>query len=176
MKDAMPLPGRHRRRPRASLASSGCFLPALLLLAGCAGPAAVETAGASSSATIAPTAGSTASPAHERYRPTPEERAYSCRKLTGLLQVKLLQLGGAETRPRPSEAALATRGAVGPLLGTADQVLDPVSGWARERARAEAYNALLAEKGCKTFDIPAELARAAERDALPPSPRGAPGR
>jgi hypothetical protein len=51
------------------------------------------------------------------------------------------------------------------ISGGSTRGADRQAEYARERARLEAYNRLLASKNCKTMDIDAELAK-------PPEPGG----
>jgi hypothetical protein len=48
------------------------------------------------------------------------------------------------------------------LYGGSARGADRQAEYARERARLEAYNRLLASKNCKTLDIDAELAKPAD--------------
>jgi len=98
------------------------------------------------------------------YRPSADEQALDCRKLTGRMTVRILQVR-AEISGGTTSASVVAQ--------TMQQVTNPVlklmfggassySGDRRKRltqdvARLEAYNGLLAGKGCATFDLQAEL-------------------
>lgn len=94
-----------------------------------------------------------------RYVPSADEKKLDCRKLTGSMQVMVSRIKDAPNRARPSGAAAAIQGAAAPILGGSTIGSDFDGELARERARLDAYNALLAEKKCKTMDVQAELAK-----------------
>jgi hypothetical protein len=92
-----------------------------------------------------------------RYEPSADERKLDCRKLTGSMQVMLSRLKDAPNRPRPSAIATTLQTATQPALKGSAIGSDFEGELARERARLDAYNALLGEKKCKTMDVAAEL-------------------
>lgn len=91
-----------------------------------------------------------------------EERALDCRRLTGRMQVRILQV---RDRAPKSDAAyvaymksalrasrnLMLRGSTRAGEGTQEERA------ARDIAMLRAYNQLLAQKGCPAFDLEAEL-------------------
>jgi hypothetical protein len=85
------------------------------------------------------------------------ERALDCKKLTGRMQLKILQTRGADQRPNASIAARATQSVVTPVFGGTSFGSDPQAEIARNRAILVAYNEELRRKGCPTFDLDAEL-------------------
>jgi hypothetical protein len=95
--------------------------------------------------------------ANGTYVPSDDEKKLDCKKLTGSMQIMLSRLKEAANRPRPSGAASAMQGAIAPVLGGSTVGSDFNGELARERARLDAYNRLLAEKKCKTMDVEAEL-------------------
>jgi len=86
-----------------------------------------------------------------------QELNLDCKKLTGSIQVTILQLREADSMPRRSSTAKATETVVSPLMGGPGGGMDPDTAIARSRARVKALNARLAEKNCPTFDLDAEL-------------------
>jgi hypothetical protein len=100
------------------------------------------------------------------------ERKYDCKRLTAIVQIKLLQIRDPGSRPSPTLAARAGPYIGGPIFGS--RAPDPAGERATEIARLRAYNAALAEKGCRAFDIDAELAKGAmapiPRTSAPASP------
>ncbi|HRD78489.1 MAG TPA: hypothetical protein PK264_21545 [Hyphomicrobiaceae bacterium] len=87
------------------------------------------------------------------------EKRYDCKKLTGIIQIKILQLREPASRPVPSAIAKTGPAIGGPLFGS--KAPDPAEERATEIARLRAYNTALGEKKCRTFDIDAELTKAA---------------
>lgn len=93
-----------------------------------------------------------------RYVLSPHEQQLNCKKLSGIIVVGILQLRESGERHRPTLAAKAAQGALSPVIGGSSYGMSPDADHARALARAEALNARLAEKGCPTFDLKAELA------------------
>jgi hypothetical protein len=93
----------------------------------------------------------------EGYQLSAEELKLDCKRLTGRMQVRILQSRDASTRPEGSDASRAIKSVTTPLLGSTSFGLDPVGQAARDRAVLEAYNRQLAAKNCATFDLEAEL-------------------
>jgi hypothetical protein len=89
---------------------------------------------------------------------TAEEKALDCRKLTGRLQVRLLELRGAEFKSEASGLSQSLRSAASTLLFT-DTGKNAAQRAQQNRPMLDAYNGLLKEKGCASFDIDKELAQ-----------------
>ena len=124
------------------------------LLAGCAGsapqpdgPLAVGTS---------PTAAST-SPAAP-YTLSKEELAFDCRKLTGRMRLRILQVRGAAGTGKTSDIGRTMQSAAKPIFGGTARGMDPAAELSRDRAMLHAYNRRQAEKKCKTIDLDKELA------------------
>ncbi len=96
------------------------------------------------------------------YQLSAEEQAMDCKKLSGRIQVRLLQMRNMQGATAPSglsqDVKQAGSAAAGLLLGKSSG-FDTDSGKraASDRAMLVAYNKQLAAKGCKTYDIDAEL-------------------
>jgi hypothetical protein len=91
------------------------------------------------------------------YQLSEDERKFDCKKLTGKMQVRILQIRGYDTRPKASGLARTTQSVTTPIFGGTKEGLDPDGQYRRDRAMLEAYNRELGNKKCKTFDIEAEL-------------------
>jgi len=91
------------------------------------------------------------------YQLSAQELAYDCKKLTGVMQVRILQIRDYESRSKSSSASRAMQSITTPIFGGTRQGMDPDGQYQRDRAMLDAYNARLAEKHCKTYDIDAEL-------------------
>lgn len=104
------------------------------------------------------------------YQLGPAELKFDCKKLTGRIQLRLLSLRDAAAVESSSTAARVIHGAAGAALGGSTARADPDADRRRDRAMVEAYNRQLAAKGCKTFDLEAELRKPPGLDT--PAPRG----
>jgi hypothetical protein len=91
------------------------------------------------------------------YTLTAEELALDCRKLTGRMQVRILQIRDYSERGGSTGLSHAMQTATTSVLGGTKEGADPASRYARDRAVLEAYNNQLAAKGCPTFNLVAEL-------------------
>ena len=108
--------------------------------------------------------------ANGAYQLGPAELKFDCKKLTGRIQLRLLSLRDAAAVESSSTAARAIHGAAGAALGGSIARADPDAERRRDRAMLEAYNKQLAAKGCKTFELEAELRKPPGLDT--PAPRG----
>lgn len=98
------------------------------------------------------------------YQLSAEEQAMDCKKLSGRIQVRLLQMRNMQGAAAPSGVAQDVKQAgsvaAGLLLGKSSTFeTDAGKRAAGDRAMLTAYNRQLAAKGCKTYDIDAELAQ-----------------
>lgn len=103
------------------------------------------------------------------YQLSPKERSYSCNKITGLMQVRILQIRGYGPEDKGSLAARGVQSVTTPIFGGTTVGIDPDGQYAKDLAMLQAYNDLLAQKQCKTFDLEAELNRSDTKAT--PTPR-----
>lgn len=103
------------------------------------------------------------------YQLTAAERKYDCKKLTGVMQVRILQVRAQNQREDSSAAARGMQGVVRPIFGGTTAGENPDADLSRDLAMLEAYNTQLAAKKCKTFDLAAELKKTDPKDL--PRPR-----
>jgi hypothetical protein len=118
-----------------------------------------------------PTPGATGSLPEARaggYQLTADEQKYDCRKLTGQMQIRILQMRGYDSRKKSSMAARGVQSITTPIFGGTKEGTDPDGQYRKDLAQLEAYNEQLAAKKCKTFDLQAELASTA--NDLTPTP------
>lgn len=102
-----------------------------------------------------------------RYLLSADEMALDCRRIHGRMQVRILELRGAEFKAETSELARGTRTVAGTLMVT-HTAANAEARLARDRPMLEAYNRRLAELGCASYDLEKELA---QRPSAPsPSP------
>lgn len=147
------------------LKTSGAAVLVTALIAGCAS----QTASLSPpTASIAPQGGASASaetvsrlPAPSAaggYKLTADEIALDCKKLTGRMAIRIVQIRDFQTRTQTTSLSHAMQAAAKPMYGGSGEGSDPEGRYARDRAMLEAYNQRLAEKNCANFDLNAELA------------------
>ena len=104
--------------------------------------------------------------ATQGYQLSSEERDYDCKRLTGHLQIRILELRSQLTSDETSMLARSLNAVGTTAFGGSHYGLDPKSDRAQMVERMQAYNAELANKKCKSFD----LAAAISSSDLPPSP------
>lgn len=131
--------------PRSILYATG--LLAAALASGCSGPGEAPV-----DAALVPADNATVP-----YELNDEEKALDCKKLTGRMQVRILQVRDFEARNNPSLLSHALQKAVVTAGSSATSGLDPGADHARDRAQLEAYNQRLAALNCKTFNLDDEL-------------------
>jgi hypothetical protein len=95
------------------------------------------------------------------YQLSPQELGYSCKKLTGVMQVRILQARNYNPSNDPSAAARGMQSVATPIFGGTTVGIDPAAQHRRDLTMLEAYNHQLAAKNCKTFDLAAELQKTA---------------
>ena len=104
------------------------------------------------------------------YELTAEEKGLDCKKLTGRMQIRILQARDASVRTNGSALGRGMQSAVTPIFGGTTHGTDPDADAARDRAMLEAYNKQLAAKKCPTFDLDAEMRPRSIRDTPTPIP------
>jgi hypothetical protein len=104
------------------------------------------------------------------YQLTADELKYDCKKLTGKMQVRILQVRDQRERTLTSSAAQAIQQTVVPVLGGSPYGANPGDDFKRDRAWLEAYNAQLAAKKCPTYNLETELQPRSIRDTPQPVP------
>jgi hypothetical protein len=91
------------------------------------------------------------------YQLSADELKYDCKKLTGTMQIRILQVKGYDSNKQASLAARGMQAFATPIWGGTKEGLDPEAQHRKDLAMLEAYNARLAEKHCKTFNLATEL-------------------
>ncbi|MBN8913692.1 MAG: hypothetical protein J0H65_16880 [Rhizobiales bacterium] len=96
------------------------------------------------------------------YTLTSEEQGLDCRKLTGRMAVRIVQIRDFQTRTQTTSLSRGLQTVAKPAYGGSGEGTDPYGRYTRDRAQLEAYNQRLAEKNCANFDLDAELAPGAK--------------
>lgn len=91
------------------------------------------------------------------YSLTDQEQKLDCKHLSGSMTVKIYQMREAGERTDASTSAKWMAKGMKPFKNTTSYGLDVSEDYKRDRARLEALNAQLVAKGCKSFDLDAEL-------------------
>lgn len=100
------------------------------------------------------------------YQLSEEELKFDCNKLTGTMQIRILQMRGYDTNKKTSTVARTMQSLTTPIFGGTKEGVDPDGQYLKDRAMLEAYNRQLGVKQCKTFNLDAELA-IKSTDAMP---------
>ena len=101
------------------------------------------------------------------YQLSAKENAYACKKLTGIMQVRILQMRGQQAHARSSLASRGLHTVSQSVFGGNPAAIDPQQQYTQDHAMLEAYNRQLATKKCKKFDIAAELKAPANAKSTP---------
>jgi hypothetical protein len=91
------------------------------------------------------------------YTLSAKERSLSCRRRTGVLQIKIQHFRAEATRQPTSRITTATETAIATPRAGGRVKPDNESEHARDRARLVALNELMIEKKCGRFDLEAAL-------------------
>lgn len=101
------------------------------------------------------------------YQLSEDELKYDCRRLTGLMQIRILQVRGYDSNKQASAVARGMQSFATPIWGGTKEGVDPEGQHRKDLAMLEAYNQRLAEKKCKTFNLAAELATTTDSTPAP---------
>jgi len=134
--------------PNATILSR-FLIGAMIALGGCA------SAGSLSSGTVPEAPLSTGSTGG--YALSASEKELSCKQLAGRMQVRILEIRDYNARMQSSGFSNLVQTAVSSTIGGPTRGTNPSGAYARDVAMLEAYNAELARKGCKSYDLAAEL-------------------
>ena len=156
---------------------------ALLALAGCAAamPGYVPDKGRLQLAKDKAAAKSDPQPANPiaadgTYTLTATERKLSCRRLTGVLQIKIQHYRAEASRQPTSRITTVAETAIAKPMAGGHVKPDNESEHARDRARLVALNELMIEKKCGRFDLEAALDPANTATPEPIKPEGKKGK
>lgn len=128
-------------------------LSAAVSLAACAG---TQSSGDTAALEIKPAAGAAEAAAASGLGLSAEEREFDCKKLTGRMQIRILEArsyGGQSTSALARSLHAASASMTGGTAG-----LDPKVRYAADRGKLEVYNRELAAKNCRSYDLPQALA------------------
>lgn len=119
-----------------------CFATSLALVA-CASNPPLNTA------SIAETPGA--------YTLSADEQDYTCKQLSGRMQIRLLAIRDYNSANNTTLASRALQSGSAAAFGGTASGTDPNTAYARDVAMLQAYNDQLAAKNCKTYNLQAEL-------------------
>ena len=115
----------------------------------------------------------TAKPAAPPEEPVPgsvltkSEMELDCKRMSGRMQIRIMELRGGGPRTKGSGLAQGLQGAMAPIFGGTTRGVDPAGDNARDIARLKAMNQQLITKKCPYYDLDSELAK----DRTAPTPR-----
>lgn len=95
--------------------------------------------------------------ANSAYTLTPEDLKLDCKKLTGRIQVRILQLRSTRGDTKTTGLARGMQQAATPFVAGTTRGIDPDGDNARDLSMLKAYNGQLAVKNCPVFDLDAQL-------------------
>ena len=150
----------------------GLSFSAAALLAGCAATpdiAAYSVAGEAPVMVSAATASTTSGAAAPAYVLSDEEKSVDCKRLTGRMKIRIMQLRDEASRVRTTELSRSLQSATSQFGGSSAGT-DPDGDHRRDMGMLQAYNGQLAAKGCKTLELSTELKPAAAAAAVPTKP------
>lgn len=91
------------------------------------------------------------------YQLSEEEKGYNCKKLTGRMQVRILEIRDHNERTHGTTLAQGLKSIGSSLAGGRSSGASTDARYKSDVAMLEAYNRQLASKKCRTFDLEAEL-------------------
>jgi hypothetical protein len=91
------------------------------------------------------------------YQLSEQELKYDCKKITGIMQIRILQIRDYDPKKQTSAIARNAQAIATPIWGGTTVGIDPAGQYRKDRAMLEAYNGRLVEKKCKSYDLPAAL-------------------
>ena len=97
------------------------------------------------------------SAANNGYTLSAEELALDCKKLTGRMQVRILQLRSSRGDIKTTALARGMQQAATPFVAGTTRGINPDGDNARDLSMLKAYNAQLAAKNCAVYDLDADL-------------------
>lgn len=130
-----------------------CAPIAALALCACAS----QTADLTTAAVPAGEAVSRLPPPSALYQLSPAEMELDCKKLTGRMAVRIVQVRDYRTRSQATLVSRTIQDAQTSVMGGSKVGTDPDGRYARDLAQLQAYNARLASKDCPNFDLEASL-------------------
>jgi hypothetical protein len=108
------------------------------------------------------------------YQLSEQELKYECKKLTGIMQIRILQIRDYDPKKQTSAVARNAQALATPIFGGTTVGTDPAGQYRKDRAMLEAYNRRLAEKKCKTYDLAAALQSSPQHEVPRPTVKPAP--
>lgn len=101
------------------------------------------------------------------YQMSAEELTYDCKRLTGRMRIRLLEVRDYNVTKSASSMSQMMRGVTKPVVGvmlgsSQDYEVDPATRQRNNIAMLKAYNAQLVAKKCRPIDLDAELSTAAQ--------------
>jgi len=105
------------------------------------------------------------------YQLSEEEKGYNCKKLTGRMQVRILEIRDYHERTHGSTLAQGLKSIGSSLAGSRSSGASADARYRSDVAMLEAYNRQLASKKCRTFNLEAELTPKPAIETPTPAPR-----
>ena len=100
-----------------------------------------------------------AADAAKKKKPEVPEDKLSCKQLSGRMQVRIMQIRGFADRPQSSVLARGIQTGLSATLGNLSHGEDPQGEYGADLKTLHEENQRLVDKGCKSYDLDAELAK-----------------
>ncbi len=115
---------------------------------------------------IAPAAGPNDATATVAEVVTRDEPVFDCKKLTGRMQIRILEMRSFATSSQTSGLSRSMHAAGKTVIGGPSAGIDPKGEHARDYTALEQYNRQLVSQDCRSFDIQKSIAS----QDMPPQP------
>ncbi len=89
---------------------------------------------------------------------TPEDKL-SCKQISGRMQVRIMQLRGFSDRKQSSALSRGLQSGLAATFGNLSHGVDPQGEYAADLKQLQEENQRLVAKGCKSYDLDAELTK-----------------
>ncbi len=99
---------------------------------------------------------------------TPEDKL-SCKQISGRMQVSIIEARGFADRKQASSLSRGIQSGLATTIGNAAHGIDPQGEHAASIQKLREYNQRLVEKGCKSYDLDAELQKSDIADVPAPT-------
>jgi hypothetical protein len=114
--------------------------------------------GAEWSTWLFPTAhADSAAPDPPAYQLSAAEQKLNCKQISGRMQVRILQFRDYNAQTNSSQFSRGLQSIFSSTVGTSSKGLDPNGTHADDLRMLTAYNQMLVDKGCKSFDLQSQL-------------------
>jgi hypothetical protein len=95
----------------------------------------------------------------KKKKPDIPDDKLSCKQISGRMQVKIMQLRGFNQEKQSSGLSRGIQSGLAATFGNLNHGVDPQGDYAADIKKLHEFNQRLVDKGCKSYDVDAELAK-----------------